>query len=258
MLLWYKELNLQIEPKSAKAIRQQALWHNNAVSVQGRALVSTPKIEAAISQIEDIVDGSGRILTYTQFSERYPNITVNPLSYMGYCRTIPKHWKDALVGSVMLTAEERSEKVTVTIKGKMVALELLKCGYFYTIQIRKSEVTPTAQTRWIQDGYDLDNWQQVYRRAFRTTSSTKLQSLQFRIVHRYFPVNTFLYGRHITFDPFCDNCGLVDTLKHYFYDCAEVQRLWAEITLKLNARGIYVIFFFKTMYFLDHIGCPML
>ena len=34
----------------------------------------------------------------------------------------------------------------------------------------------------------------------------------------------------------CDNCGEVETLIHYFFDCVEVRNFWIELTNMLNAR----------------------
>ena len=206
------------------------------MSVQGRTLYSRPEIETAIAQIEDLVGTDGHIMTYVEFTKRHPGVRVNPLTYMGWCQTIPSRWKWALIGSSPLSEEERSERPVIVIKGKEVAVELIKCGYFYFLQI--PNVTPTAQNRWTAAGTEFDNWKTVYERAFNVTASSKLQSLQFRIIHRYFPTRKFLFTRNVIEDPFCDNCGQVDTLEHYFFACEEVKELWLKIAAVVNARGI--------------------
>ena len=86
----------------------------------------------------------------------------------------------------------------------------------------------------------MQDWESVYERAFKTT--TRLQSLQFIIIHRYFPTRRFLCTRQVVNDPFCDNCGLVDGLEHYFFDCAEVHDFWLELEEIINAKGIAMRF----------------
>ena len=249
MFRWYKELGIQMPPTTPVAIRQQPLWHNKAVSVQGRTLISNAKIETELSQIEDVVSGDGHIMAYMDFSERHPSIKINPLSYMSWCQSIPRHWRDTLLGSSSLSPEERCEKAKVMIKGKEIELELLKSGHFYSLLRLGTNVTPTSQMRWVEKGFVPPDWGKVYKRSFKITTSTKLQSLQFRILHRYFSTKTFLFARHVTTDPFCDNCGMLDTLQHYFFDCALVQSLWINIALKVNARGIAVQFSQKDVLF---------
>ena len=142
------------------------------------------------------------------------------------------------MGSPPLSEEERDERPTIAIKGKEIAVSVIKCGYFYSLQI--VSVSPTAQTRWIAEGVEMQSWKAVYERAFKITSSSKLQSLQYRIIHRYFPTRRFLFTRHVVNDPFCDNCGQVDTLEHYFYDCSEVKEFWAQLASIVNARGFLI------------------
>ena len=100
---------------------------------------------------------------------------------------------------------------------------------------------PTAQSRWEQEGVDFgERWIHIYRIPFEVTTSTRLQTLQYRIVQRYFPTRRYLYSRRVIDDPFCDDCGLVDSLYttkeiviyHYFFECHEVREFWNEAEVK--------------------------
>ena len=81
MLLWYKETNVAKTATTAKAIRLQPLWHNNAVSVQGRSLSSRPEIETTITQIEDLVGSNGCIMKYSELRRCHSDVQVNPLTF---------------------------------------------------------------------------------------------------------------------------------------------------------------------------------
>ena len=80
------------------------------------------------------------------------------------------------------------------------------------------------------------NSSNAIRLPFAVTTSTRLQSLRYRILHRYFPTRRFLYSRSVIDDPFCDDCGLVDSLYHYFFECHEVRSFWNELIHKINAK----------------------
>ena len=103
---------------NGNAIRQQCIWHNKAVKVQGRTLASRAQIDAGVVLINDFVDSEGIILTHEAFTEKHPAVRTNPLTYMGWCRAIPRRWKALLAGSATLTAEQRNRKPSIEIKGK--------------------------------------------------------------------------------------------------------------------------------------------
>ena len=51
---------------------------------------------------------------------------------------------------------------------------------------------------------------------YESTAETYLQSLQFRIIHRYFPCRYNLHLWNIVGDNKCEFCNDADTLSHYF------------------------------------------
>ena len=95
---------------------------------------------------------------------------------------------------------------------------------------------PTAQRRWEAEGISFDKWKHVYERPYKITSSTKLQSLQYKIIHRFFPTRKFLCVRMVVDDPFCDECTDIETIEHYFYNCEQVKTFWKEVENALNQK----------------------
>ena len=112
---------------------------------------------------------------------------------------------------------------------------MLRPSFIYALLVPYS--IPTAQKRWETDGVNFgNNWDKVYERPFKVTTSTKLQSLQCKITHIFFPTRIFLCVRTIVEDPFCDNCGIVETIEHYFFQCEEVNVFWKELACTLNTK----------------------
>ena len=58
------------------------------------------------------------------------------------------------------------------------------------------------------------------------TSETYLQSLQYKIIHRYFPCKHNLHIWNIEECDTCNYCKQVDTLSHYFAECVTVCTFW--------------------------------
>ena len=76
----------------------------------------------------------------------------------------------------------------------------------------------------------------VYSLPFRITLSTKLQSLQYRILHRYIPTRRYLCIRNVIEDPFCNHCGKVETIQHFLFHYFEVKQFWDELELVIKRR----------------------
>ena len=145
---------------------------------------------------------------------------LRPLTFMGWSRIMPRHWHLlAAGGSPPLTVEDEEDTVSINYKGKALALCQVTCCHLYQLALPYNK--PTAQSRWEQEVDFGERWTHVYRLPvpFEVTTSTRLQTLQYRIVQRYFPTRRYLYSRRVIDDPFCDDCGLVDSLYHYFFEC---------------------------------------
>ena len=96
-----------------------------------------------------------------------------------------------------LTECEKNNHVgMIEVKGKLVPFQIVKANNFYTKWI--PQAMPTAVQRWKEEGVDFGNkWSQIYQLAFAVTASTKLQSLQYRILRWYFPTRRCLCIRKV-------------------------------------------------------------
>ena len=235
MLMWYAEIVHRAEPVTAKEVRLQMIWHNDRIQVGRKPLFNRALAEKGIWFVDDFLDGSGRVLKYHEFMSRYQPGHINPLTYIGWSRAIPTRWKALVSGSVRLDESEKTASVAIRVNDKEVPLNILRTRHFYELQ--RSTVTPTAQRRWEADGINFDDcWQKVYSLPFKVTRSTRLQSLQYRIAHRYFPTKRYLFNVQIAPDPFCDDCGEVDSLQHYFAMCPQLTDFWTTFSHDVNRK----------------------
>ena len=236
MILWFSELTGFVkEPVNGTEVRRQPLWCNAAIQVQGKSLFNRPLWNSGVKLIDDFVDRNGNVLSYGAFMQRHPFVRVNYLIYMGWGQAIPVEWRRMLKFSCMLTEAERLQEPEIEVNGKKVPLRLLKASYFNAALAL--QVKPTAQSRWEKDNVNFgDKWRNIYLVPYMVTTSTRLQSLQFKIIHRFFPTRRYLCVRKVTDNPFCSSCGIVESLEHYFYECIEVVSFWTELQRALNAK----------------------
>ena len=77
----------------------------------------------------------------------------------------------------------------------------------------------------------------------------KLQEFQYKILHRYLPVNSVLFKYQLVQDNLCRFCHLEnETIIHLLYECELVKKLWDEIQtwlastdLKLSPSNIRIL-----------------
>ena len=104
---------------------------------------------------------------------------------------------------------------------------------------------PISQNNWIESYPFLEaaSWIDIYKLPFAVCRDTYIQSLQYKILHRYFNCNSNLFKWKIRKDPYCNECGNIDTIEHFFYYCRVVNIFWNRIENWLkNIMEIYVKF----------------
>ena len=234
-LLWFREIVPVKEPAAGIEVRRQCIWNNAAILVGGKMLFSRRTSQAGINYIDDLLDRNGRFLSHQAISDRYPSLHINSLTYMGWVRAVPIQWKRIVLLTPPLTPEERAAQPTIEIKGKQILLRLVKSSYFYWQLVPDS--ISTAQKRWVNEGIDFgDRWGKVFALPFSSTMSTKLQSLQYRILHRFLPTRRYLCIRQVVADPFCDLCGAEETIQHSLVDCPEIESFWRDLVAVMKRR----------------------
>lgn len=67
----------------------------------------------------------------------------------------------------------------------------------------------------------------MFEFPFKTTKQSKLQWLQFQILHRIIPTNDFLHKIKVKESPACSFCKSAnETIEHLFADCYCVKEIW--------------------------------
>lgn len=216
-------LNLAVHnftPTNEEIVRKEVLWNNeNITDGAGTLLLWRHWERAEITAIQDICHhAEGRLLSHIEIQQRY-GIPCTFLETLGLRMGIPGHWRSMLSadfqGNPSPVPEVAFPSGTILSITKAPARRL----YAEIIQIGRSR--PPAQRKWdlSVNIHDPDEWKQHYARPFRTTRETKMQSLQFRILHRIITCNHLLYRWGMKEEGSCTYCDQEDTLEHFFYAC---------------------------------------
>ena len=234
MLIWFMEAVPMKNPQNGIAVRKQIVWHNKEIRIDKEVILNRVLYNKDIKYIDDFTDSRGRLLGYNAFKERH-SIFIGPLRYMSLICAIPADWKRKLMDSESLSTEEKRAFPHIEIQGKNIPIQSVKSS-FYRSAWNESRA-PRGQLKWETEGIGLDvDWKAIFSLPFKVTASTKLQSLQYRILHRYLPTRRFLCIRGVVDDPFCNECGEIETIQHYVVDCHEVKLFWNEVAEKVNQK----------------------
>ena len=114
---------------------------------------------------------------------------------------------------VTTTTVEQIPSVKVKLGNNFVDIRKMTCSQIYWAEIKTISQRPTSYFRWESEYFFATfDWDRINVIPYECASETYLQSLQFIIIHRYFPYKYNLKLWNIEDSSRCINCNQVDTL----------------------------------------------
>ena len=119
----------------------------------------------------------------------------------------------------------------IKAESRSVIISLLTCKDIYNLFKWKYFKKPTALGKWEEKGYFFSEciWKYYNKLPYLVTRDTKIQSLQYKILHRFFPCRYWLSKWNNDADEFCEWCSVVDNLEHYFTHCLISKSFWSSV-----------------------------
>lgn len=117
------------------------------------------------------------------------------------------------------------------------------CKEAYKLIVKGITSTPDkSQSKWMADCENYENlikWDKSYMLPFYCTKETKLQTFQFKLLHRRIATNDYLHKIGISLTDKCTFCDQnAESLIHLFWGCELVQTFWQKIQHWLIRRQI--------------------
>ena len=166
-------------------------------------------------------------MTLEHLQDSY-KVSCDQMFYNGLRSAIPWQWVDIIKsGDSLSSAPIDQHNLMVKLNNKNVDLMKATCRYFYWLEVTKLTQRPTCYYKWESEYYYASfDWDEINVIPYNCTSETYLQSLQYKIIHRYFPCKHNLHIWNIEECDTCNYCKQVDTLSHYFAECVTVCTFW--------------------------------
>ena len=215
--------------KDSRDVQTQSLWHNDEIKLGDKPVFIKTLYQHGIKLMYDFMDIDGRIMKPSEIIIKYPCCKEQILPVQGIIAAIPNAWKSLM--SRNPTRKLRQEDVAdilVSVKDKIFSIKQLNSRLFYEMMLDKK--TPTAVQRWTDYNVCPPSWKDIYEIPYKCTTSTRLQSLHYRIINRYIPTRRYLCTRGVIGSPLCRKCFMMDDLQHFFVECPDVKQLWSAIS----------------------------
>jgi hypothetical protein len=151
------------------------------------------------------------------------------MEYNSLLSAIPKDWRRIIknyTGTFTLIPD-----CSIKINNKSKSIHKTKCNEIYKSLIKRKLVRATSIEKW-EEIYFYANfdWQQIFQIPYDSSRETSIQSMQYQIIHRFFPCKYTLNIWYKTGDDSCEICGNeIDTIEHYFFYCTSVNKLWSDL-----------------------------
>ena len=95
----------------------------------------------------------------------------------------------------------------------------------------KNEDKLKVTEKWEKESLIDISWENIFIKPFKTTNDPKLRWLQYRLLHRILPVNTYFIKMKIVDCNLCTFCNTEpESIAHLFWECKESQTFWRKLS----------------------------
>ena len=214
-------------PNTYEEICKEIIWNNKNIRINKKPFLWKTWKESGINFIQDLLDENGQFLSCHDLNTKY-DIKCNFLQTLQVRQSLPFVWRQKLSGSTEVNIIETDlNACELHIKNNYVDIRHLKSSDLYWFFINQIKREPACIKKWNEE-YHLSNapWSEVFKLPYKITRETKLQSLQYKIIHRIIPCNVWLKKLKIKESDECDYCDGTDSIEHFFLDCKKVAKFW--------------------------------
>ena len=240
-LHYWSELQ-EIRIPTVEIIHNQTIWENRYITISNRPYIWSNWAAKGIIQIHDIIKGNGDFLNHNEIKEKY-DINCNFLNTLQIRHSLPIEWGQLIRNKPVKT---KINEPFVSLGGRIVPLCDIETNTLYKQFMKYKYKKPTGITRWnataavqISD----DEWLNIFQRSYQSLQETKIQSLQFKIIHRIINCNKKLFDMKIKETPKCSYCDAIDDIPHFFMRCENVLDLWTRFFNWWNQVGYHNVNF---------------
>ncbi len=142
--------------------------------------------------------------------------------------SIPRKWRNIVRNSPSVVSQNILGRIiNISLVNGVKSLANIEMKDIYWTLVSRINQKPTCASKW-QEKYpsiSLD-WKLIFNIPYVLVRDTKVQNLQYKILHRFFPCNYILNKWYPEMEKYCMYCKREETLEHYFYECSTLTSFW--------------------------------
>ena len=236
---WQEVFNAWTELQNKLVIKDEYefismnIWRNKQIKIGNQTIFYRDWANKGIWLINDLLKEDGQFMNLQEFQNKF-NINTNFLRYQSLLSAIKSSMKSLNINSQRLY-KIIGPVIPVTIKTFLKSSKGSKD--MYRILISKTS-NINSEEKWsnVLDINELP-WYKIYKLPFKTTKNTKIQWLQYRMLHRILGTNDLLYKIKLKESNRCDFCKeSVETIEHIFWSCPKIIDLWEKLNTQIYTK----------------------
>jgi hypothetical protein len=211
-------------------IRKECLWLNKEIKTKKKVLFWNDWHESGINIIHDILNKEGSFLTVKEIDQKY-EMKCNFLKYNKLKESIPQKWRKILRTQIIEHDDVSfTDKIFLTINKSPKSLKLVTNKDIYWLHVKKKQQEPIIKVKMEQElGINEEDWENIFMIS-KTVRNTKIKTFQYKVLFNLIPCNWYLQKIKKSDTDKCDQCGALDDLPHYFYECEQMQIFWSRFS----------------------------
>ncbi len=221
--------NFRHEPLNVRDLLEQSLWLHRDITIKGSSIYWGNWVKSGITKIGHIIDKKGNFYSHTEIKQKY-NISCNFINILTLKQSIPFKWRQTL-NTTSKICHSVDNQVQVKCDKNYQQISKMKCKDLYWHLLNKDMHIPAAKHKWSETFSLLaqstdEIWSRIFNMPFEIIRETKLQSFQYKIIHRIIACNKWLENIKVKTDSICNFCNEQDTLDHFFLNCPNTKTFW--------------------------------
>lgn len=211
------------EPEDEHAIRSQILWYNKRIGANNTTISWQNWERKGVTTIRDICHPSeGRLMSHQELQAKH-GINCSFLQALTMRLHIPSEWRNKLTNEWQPHLQQEPP-TSVRIWGESLKdISSLSAKQMYQSLMKQPRADCAAFNKWTIGIPDHTEWQEICTPNFSSTQETKLQSLQYKLLHRIVPCGVHLKQLRIRETDECQMCKQKDSIVHFFFHRRTVQ-----------------------------------
>ena len=226
---WFKLSS--IEPLHAQHVQNELIWNNKFITCNRKVMYWETWINRGITKIRDLLNEDGSFLDHKEISMKY-NVKCSFLDILQIRHSIPRTWLHILYKCNKIYPDCQGPGLIINNVYKSIMN--MKCKDFYWLLVDRIDSKPSCITKWAEVfpsfvDVEPEIWERIFTMAFSVVSEPKIQSFQYRLIHRIIPCNEWLYNIKVKDTNVCDYCNAKDDILHYFLYCDKIHTFWVSL-----------------------------